>query len=152
MDIEVRAAAVLAGSGEPLLPLSHLHRTLAGETGPELGTPLQLRERLSRRPDLFLVLERPSAALGTESWSAADRARYEDVLRAAGGESSTLVAVIAPAEAAAIRGGSVAREVGATLAELTAAAAELPGIASALADTASAAEGMLLALTRVAAP
>lgn len=152
MDIEARAAAVLAGSGEPLVPLYRLHRVLAGESGPELGSPLQLRERLSRRPDLFLVLERPAALPGTESWSEADRARYEDALRAAGAEPSTLVAVIGPAEALTIRGGAVVREVGATLAELTAAAAELPGLASALADSASTSEEVLLALTRAAAP
>lgn len=162
---ESRAAALLHGAGATLLPLGLLHQRLRAAGDVEPGTPAQLRDHLRRRPDLFLVLERPSPLVGTDDWPEAERARYAAAVREAGIGGGTLVAALgSPAGPDAIaatetapadetggwaEAGEARTALGQALAEL--AAADAPELETAMAEVALGASELLETLGRLPA-
>jgi hypothetical protein len=92
-EIEQRILTLLRSDPEPMVPLSRIHAALVAELGPRSGTYAQLRERIRRRPDLFLLIEPIPTPWSDDSWPAELRGEYERALREAGLDAGPRVAI-----------------------------------------------------------
>jgi len=91
-DLEAAALALLEAAPELPLPLTALHRALAGRFGPEAGSPDALLARLRERPDHFIVIDDPFPACIHEGWPPDVRDEYQAALRVAGVEPGPRIA------------------------------------------------------------
>lgn len=94
--IEACALAVLRSSPEVAVPLSRLHGALVAETGAPIGPSGPLRERLRRRPDLFLIMEPRPGLWETDGWPSEVREEYRSALTKAGLEPEPRIVPRAP--------------------------------------------------------
>lgn len=87
------AISLLRQQPDGMVPVEHLYETMVERTNAHPGCPLRLRERLQRRPDIFLLLESPPAHW-SRSWPEDQRREYLDAIRQAGLETGTHVALL----------------------------------------------------------
>lgn len=76
------------------VPLTRLHARLVARLGrADVGTRDELRRRLARRPDLFLILEAPEPAWHADAWDAASRRAYRHAFHSLGIEPGPRIAL-----------------------------------------------------------
>lgn len=96
IEIEARAAHLLRASGRLMMPLSTLHHELTREAGRLVISRRLLLERITRRSDLFRVVEPRVMPWETEHWSPATRDVYATALREGGLAPEPTVTLAAP--------------------------------------------------------
>ncbi|MFW6079595.1 MAG: hypothetical protein ACODAE_08240, partial [Gemmatimonadota bacterium] len=78
--VEARTIDLLRRVGDAPVPLPRLYADVVRELGPVVSGPDQLRDRLRRRPERFIVLEPPGDPAWTDLWSDEARRRYAAAL------------------------------------------------------------------------
>ena len=94
--MEDRALALLRRDTAGAVPVGTLHGALVAEAGHSFGTRTDLGAALSRRPDLFVLLEADNPLGPALAWPPHLRAEYEAALRAAGVDMEPRVALAEP--------------------------------------------------------
>lgn len=93
-DITERVVSYLATAPTPTVPLSRVYGRLVAEVGPEAGSYGRLRSEVTRRSDLFLVLEpRHPYSPGDDGIAEPGRLAYETALVEAGYDCSVRIAL-----------------------------------------------------------
>lgn len=167
-DITQRVVSYLDKAQTPTVPLSRVYSRLVAEVGPEAGSYGQLRSEVTRRSDLFLILEpRHPFNPGDDGVAEPGRLAYETALVEAGYDCSLRIALAAaptppprpfqevePTVPAGVRGGARRTRaapldhVDASLVELWRATPDDPVLRADLAEALSQTEELRHALVR----
>lgn len=97
-NFEKHATTILVRERARTTSLDHLFRALTRRFGPIVSGPEELRNRLSRNPERFLILDPPGPPAGSATMPESVREAHDAALESAGLAPRPQITLVGPAE------------------------------------------------------